>query len=178
MLDFKQLHINALLRADWLSTDQAWQCSLSQKSWLVETGSMTTRLQSYCQQLRVDDIKQYDINSNQLTAKERLLLGDQRCLVREVLLLGDEKPWVVARTLIPYSTLCDKEQDLAKLGSTPLGLRVFSCTNSYRDSIEIAQIDMTTNHLLARRSRLWINDKPLLVAELFLPQSPIFGESN
>ncbi|GAL16251.1 hypothetical protein JCM19233_7274 [Vibrio astriarenae] len=32
--------------------------------------------------------------------------------------------------------------------------------------------------LLARRSRLWVAGSPILVAELFLPNAPIYAQGN
>lgn len=176
MLDCKQRYIEALQGANWFSDTEAGLLTPWQKSWLFEIGSMTQRLKQHCDEVSVDFIKQYDINAEQLSPQEADLLAYQSCLVREVLLCGDSQPWVVARTLIPHTTMTGSEQDMAILGSMPLGLRVFANQTSFRDQISIATVECELKPLPARRSRLWINDKPLLVSELFLPMSPIFGE--
>ncbi len=41
--------------------------------------------------------------------------------LREVVLCGDDCPWVVGRTLIPRTTLVDQQYDLAQQGDIPLG---------------------------------------------------------
>lgn len=114
------------------------------------------------------------IEANALSAEEKALVGEQACLVREVILKGDSVPWVYARTLLPMSTLTDQEEDLARLGEMPLGERIFADASIYRDAYNIATLHCAEQQVFARRSRLWIKQKPLLVSELFLPQSPFY----
>lgn len=42
------------------------------------------------------------------------------------------------------------------------------------DQLHLATISSPLGELAARSSRLWMNQKPMLVAELFLPPSPIY----
>ncbi|WP_394212399.1 chorismate--pyruvate lyase family protein [Enterovibrio calviensis] len=178
MSDFKQLHVKALVEANWEAPD--WQPLEKTKEgeWLLERHSMTERLKACCRTLTVEVLGLHDVEKGVLSDSERDLLGDQACLVREVVLSGDDVPWLCARTLVPMSTLTEQEQDIAELGAVPLGQRVFNQANARRDAIEVAHLMFDGQVLLARRSRLWVNDKPMLVSELFLPHAPIYQEEG
>ncbi|MCL4160667.1 UNVERIFIED_CONTAM: hypothetical protein GTU68_040621, partial [Idotea baltica] len=92
---------------------------------------------------------------------------------------GDDEPWVLGRTLIPRVTLEDHQHsDLSQQGNVPLGLTVFSAENVERDALQVGWVIAGDERLLARRSRLWMNHKPMLVAELFLPTSPIYSKES
>ncbi|MCC4785334.1 chorismate lyase, partial [Vibrio lentus] len=47
-----------------------------------------------------------------------------------------------------------------------------------RDALQVGWVIAGDERLLARRSRLWMNHKPMLVAELFLPTSPIYSKES
>ncbi|WP_232312831.1 chorismate--pyruvate lyase family protein [Enterovibrio coralii] len=145
--------------ANWEAPD--WQQLETTKAgeWLLERHSMTERLKACCETLTVDVIGLHDVEKSTLSDSERALLGDEACLVREVVLSGDDRPWLCARTLVPKSTLTEQEKDIADLGAVPLGVRVFNQANARRDAIEIASFVVDGQTLLARRSRLWVNDK-------------------
>lgn len=178
MPNFKQLHFDALSQADWFEPSLQLAENAYITSWLLEQKSMTQRLKMHCCSLRVDLINQYVLPNDDLTPQERQLLGNSRSLAREVILLGDDVPWLFARSILPYSTLTGDEQDMAQLGTTPLGQRVFSAKKNRRDEINVANVTVNKSELFARRSRLWINDKPLLVSELFLPDAPIYQQES
>ncbi|WP_150137698.1 chorismate lyase [Candidatus Enterovibrio escicola] len=174
MLNFRLLHMSALMSANWKALDRQQLETTTQSEWLRELHSMTDRLKCYCVTLDVNVLGLHQCEVNVLTESERSLLGNEACFVREVLLFGDNMPWLYARTLVPMSTLTEQEEDIVYLGAVPLGQRVFSRTNARRDEIEVATVVIEGKTLLARRSRLWANNKPMLVSELFLPQAPIY----
>lgn len=178
MLHFNRLHINALVMAVWGGA--SWQKLMTprESEWLMDVDSMTARLNGHCDALTVEIINIYEAKRSALSENERQFLGDEGCLIREVVLYGDNQPWLCARTLMPNSTLTGKEQDIAALGAIPLGKRVFKDGNTRRDAIEIARVELDQRYLLARRSRLWVNNKRLLVSELFLPQAPIYQKEG
>jgi chorismate--pyruvate lyase len=107
----------------------------------------------------------------------------EEVLVREVLLYCDDKPQVFARSLLPLSSLTGAEQALADLGSQSLGQVLFNNPSLERKVIEIAEFDLTssvgkladnlqlniTHALWGRRSIFVLENKPLMVAEVFLP---------
>ena len=107
-------------------------------------------------------------------------------LIREVELHCGRRCWVFARTLIPAKTLEGGAKRLAYLRARPLGAVLFADPNVRRDLVEVARL--SPNHILfecaargllpapdslwARRTRFLIDDKPLLVNEVFLPDLP------
>ena len=107
----------------------------------------------------------------------------ERCLVREVHLLCDKRPWVFARTIIPATTLSGPQRRLARLGSRPLGAVLFADPSMRRGAVQIAALTArhvmfarATRNLMQRPQRIWgrrsvfrVADKPLLVSEFFLP---------
>ncbi|HBH69686.1 MAG TPA: chorismate lyase, partial [Erwinia persicina] len=100
-----------------------------------------------------------------------LLPAEPRYWLREIELCGDGVPWLVARTLVPESTLNGPEQKLQQLGTVPLGRYLFASSTLTRDFIDVGHSDT----LWGRRSRLRLSGKPLLLTELFLPASPLYA---
>lgn len=108
-------------------------------------------------------------------------------LVRDVELLCNETPWVFARTLIPISSLKGSARRLTQLGEKPLGAVLFSDPTVLRGATQIAQLlpghplfDTASNHvdekpeqLWGRRTLFYVEKRPLLVNEIFLPALPL-----
>jgi chorismate--pyruvate lyase len=111
-------------------------------------------------------------------------------LVREVLLVCDNVPQVFARSILPISSLTGSEQALAHLGNQPLGQVLFNNPTLSRQGLEVSAFSagtgvarlakklitqlpsdraISTKPLWGRRSIFMINNKPLMVAEVFLP---------
>ncbi len=152
--------------------------------WLFDPASLTSRLVAACSgnfRVRVLDQAWYNPLHNE---SHRLSMRYKRtALIREVLLYCDDTPWVFARTVIPKSTLSGKQKFLANLGSRPLGAVLFSDPNMHRDDFEITKL--SAGHYLyekavqeladapasiwGRRSVFYLQNKPLLVNEIFLP---------
>lgn len=178
MSKFKQLYKPLLARAKWQAPEETAIEGTEFGHWLLEPDSLSRRFQRYCEHFSVSLIEQFRVDPSQLTDDERSLIGDGDCLVRKVVLKGDGEPWVFARTLIPLSTLTGPERDLERLGEMPLGFRVFTDRSARRDALMVANVGTKDEPMWARRSRLWINDKPLLVAELFLEAAPVYAKET
>lgn len=121
------------------------------------------------------------------------LLDDERQLldpgttyvVREVLLCGEQTPWVFARSLLP-NALCESDNgELAALGDKPLGRLIFNDPRFIRQPFQITCIDADNKlhqqlqlsgcqPLWGRRSVFLFEQWKLMVAEVFLPQSPAY----
>lgn len=102
--------------------------------------------------------------------------------VREVVLYGDDSPWVFARSILPEG-LC--ETALSGLGEKPLGQLIFNNNAYQRSSFEISQLPAShplltslglssSYPLWARRSRFFLNSFSMSVAEVFLPGAPAY----
>ena len=110
-------------------------------------------------------------------------------LIRDVELLCDNKPWVFARTLIPVSSLKGAAQRLTQLGEKPLGAVLFSDPKVIRGATQVAQLrprqplfETACHHLADKPDSLWgrrtlfyVEKRPLLVNEIFLPTLPLQG---
>ncbi|WP_455473803.1 chorismate lyase [Bartonella sp. B30(2025)] len=153
----------------WLS-DQDPPIPANIRDWLMEQGSMTRRLETYCTCIRVEPQYEGFITRDNLGEEAEHLPDSASYWLREIILMGDNQPWLFGRTVIPQETLFDHNQALMHLGTVPLGRYLFSNNKLTRDYIHIGR----QNTLWARRSRLRLAGKPLLLTELFLSSSPLY----
>lgn len=153
-------------------------------SWLIDTASLTRRLQERCGAgFRVELLEQ---RWRRPLLSERHLLGledSAYALVRQVRLWCARQPLVYARTVMPAATLKGARRRFARLGNRPLGAMLFSDHRIERGDMELARIDSgqmlhgvaTENGrfgrdgIWGRRSVFRIEGYPLLVSEIFLP---------
>lgn len=153
------------------------------QDWLSTKGSLTAKLRLLCPDLEVV------VLSEQLEiplANETQSLGlkpNEAAWVRCVILKGQGKNWVYARTVIPDFTETNPWSHLQKLGSKPLGEVLFQDKNIKRTPFTFASQSLETwpylmNHLgsekahkkgYARRSKFTQQGAPLLLTEVFLP---------
>jgi len=174
MTELISLYIAALKKVDWQDIDKFELSSSVSLHWLLERGSLSRRFEEKCENLTVKMLFNEMISAREVTIEEKELLSDTDCLLREVILLGDEQEWVIGRTLIPEASLDEQPHNLVQQGTIPLGLTVFSVEGVSRDALQLGWVNLPNQRLIARRSRLWMNNKPMLVAELFLPDSPVY----
>ncbi|WP_206605600.1 chorismate--pyruvate lyase family protein [Pelagibaculum spongiae] len=175
--------------ADW-RTAGCWsqqQLPAPLRSWLLDKGSLTRRLQAYSAcGFKVILLSQA---WQGILQDERQILDippRKRAMVREVLLCDGEKPLVYARSIIPDATFRGPGRFLTRLGSRPLGEKLFSDHSVIRGPLSVtrcdsrhkqfwqacsaAPIDLWPSELWGRRSVFKLNNQPLLVSEFFLPE--------
>lgn len=141
------------------------------RSWIIEPDSMTRRFEKYCKHVHVALQFEGFIGIDQVAeSREKLLPVSQRYWLREVILYGDNEPWLFGRTVVPESTLGEKGNLLTTIGSTPLGRYLFNGQQIGRDFIQVS----LQNDCWARRSRLRLSGSPLLLTEVFLPAAPVY----
>jgi chorismate--pyruvate lyase len=178
-----QLLFPVTLPSHWQNSDE---CTLPEhlQSWLLDPDSLTARLKTHCHQFRVELLGQKVEPCQAHEAVFDIPVGE-KVLVREVLLYCDDKPQVFARSLLPLSSLTGTEQALANLGTNSLGQVLFNNPSLERKTIEVAMFDVNssvgklaqnlqfsvTYPLWGRRSIFVLEDKPLMVAEVFLPDA-------
>ncbi len=159
------------------------------KNWLMDTGSLTERLQSVCRQFEVD-VLGHEVCA--ITAEEHETLygksdKNRQTQVREVLLKGDGAAWVFARSLMPQAFIDECMSDLGTLGNQPLGKILFNDPRFQRLGFELIQCSV--NHSLfqdlniqpqhgiwGRRSLFAFQSHSVMVCELFLPHSPAYRD--
>lgn len=164
----------ALQRVDWHSPEHFIFPNEHVKHWLLEADSLSHRLAQCCIKLSVEVFNNKRMPASELSLDEKQLLENEESLLREVILRGDRHDWVYGRTLIPQSSLYAQTHDLENQGEQPLGITVFNSAGSYRDALQVGTTVINGKPLFARRSRLWMNNKPMLVAEIFLAASPVY----
>lgn len=142
--------------------------------WLLLEDSMTKRFEQYCTQVTVHIVREAFIPQDACLLETPFLPPSERYWLREIILCGDDEPWLLGRTVVPESTLDGPELALQRLGNTPLGRYLFSSSSLTRDYIQIGRSEA----LWGRRSRLRLSGKPLLLTELFLPDSPLYKEER
>ena len=144
------------------------------REWLLDASSLTQRLRERCpDQLRVELLDQTWGRPLPSECRALRLRRGEWALVRQVRLVCGDEPWVYARTVIPTRTL-SRRPALGRLGERPLGAVLFADRAVSRDGLEIARIrpgerladDELT--LWGRRSVFRVDDRPLLVTEVFL----------
>lgn len=138
--------------------------------WLHELGSMTRRFEQYCKNVTVTPYREGFVTIDELGDEAEHLPYSERYWLREVVLYGDNIPWLLGRTIVPEETLTGQDSKLVNLGTVPLGRYLFHGNNLTRDYIQVGKQDKCW----IRRSRLRLSDKPLLLTELFLPASPAY----
>lgn len=151
--------------------------------WLLDKGSLTAKLILLSQgEFRVKVLRQVHARASRSEAAALGIAPHQLCLVREVILLGHHQPWVFARSVLPLTSLTGKLRHLRKQGSRPLGAFLFSQPKLTRSPISLSLIYRHHQYVPAvllddapvwgRRSIFYVESKPLLVSEVFLPGFP------
>lgn len=155
--------------------------STSLRTWLLDPSSLTQKLLAVSGgKFAVEVLQQTHARASR---SEALALGigfHQRCLIREVILCGQNQPWVFARSVLPLTSLTGRLRHLRKQGARPLGAFLFRQPQLQRSPIALALISRHHGYLPAnllgttpvwgRRSIFTLNTKPLLVSEVFLPE--------
>lgn len=185
------------LSSQWFSPQDASNNASSKTlsssiiDWLLDTGSLTARLKMHCQNFRVELLGQQVQPCPESEANDLIMPGED-VLVREVILYCDEVPQVFARSFLPLSSLTGAEQQLANLGTQSLGQVLFNNPSLKRRQIEIAHFDENSSvatlskalnlpfneSIWGRRSTFILEDKPLMVAEVFLPNAFAYCSDN
>jgi chorismate--pyruvate lyase len=129
-------------------------------------------------QFRVEILRQRVARPTPSEARALGLPAGRRALIREVILRGRSAPWVFARSIIPLATLTGPQRRLRQLDDRPLGQVLFSDNSMRRGPVAVARVAGATlptpvtapgTGLWGRRSVFYLDGKPLLVAEIFLP---------
>lgn len=169
----------------WWRSHERWRAIVPviQRTWLLDTGSLTARLRTICGvQFAVHVVSQ---SWGKPFRSEQRNLGCERgpwSFIREVYLQCDRESMVFARTVVPATTLNKGQRRLLRLGSKPLGELLFRDRQMERDGIEVTYLTAadalyhralgpagSAGGLWGRRCVFRLNGQPLLVNEIFLP---------
>jgi chorismate--pyruvate lyase len=153
------------------------------QSWIYESDSLTQRLRNYYGAGVAVNVLLQCWKTPFLSERRLLKLPEhQYSLIREVLLHVNGKPLILARTIIPATTVKTAKSNLSKLGSRPLGEIIFSYPKLERVAMDITLMTSsiwTPSALVAasikqpiwgRRTVYAIAHQQMLVSEFFLPE--------
>lgn len=149
---------------------------------LLDAGSLTERLLTGGGRFRVEVLQQrWQYPS--ISERDQLQLSSRRLvLVREVLLWVDDAPRIYGRTVIPSTSLTGPLRHLRQLNDQSLGTQLFRHPGLRRGPFQLTRIDPSCQlpatvaryctgapWLWGRRSEFSLQERRLLVGEIFLP---------
>lgn len=130
---------------------------------LVDTGALSTNLRSKCEKLSVQVILQ-ELSTATIEEMQLLNISEDNSFIREVLLLGDEKPLIHARVIAPMRSYIQFKDTLDNLDNKLLGETLLYAQTYSRSPFQYTKI----NNELARCSVFDLQGYTILVQEIFL----------
>lgn len=164
-----------------------WQLPFDHRNWLLNPGSLTARLlKASNNRLQVKILRQQLLCPYLSEARLLDVPPKQLALIREVILCGHGQAWVFARSILPLTTLTGRLRAMRHLDNRPLGALLFKDPSMHRGTIEVAKISPHHHYLpkalqgnatlWGRRSTFYLDNKPLMVSEVFLDSfTPLYG---
>lgn len=156
--------------------------SIAWQRCLLDTGSLTERLIASGGRFQVERLSQRWQRPLSSEAEALQLHPRRLVLIREVLLWVDQAPWIYGRTVMPATSLGGPLRYLRRLSNQSLGSQLFRYPGLRREPFELARIDPARHlpdaalrhcgdsaWLWGRRSRFSLQQRKLLVSEVFLP---------
>lgn len=170
--------------ARWVADAAALRPGPRTLSWLTDPGLLTERVSMRCggdSALRVVDQRH---DSMPRTDAAALGTTDPAVFVREIELVCASVVCIFAQTLVPLATL-EAQPWLAELGDDALGHRLARTGDAVLESVEFALLPPgdalrdralrnrpgTAESLWARRKHYRLGGWPLMVQEVFLPET-------
>ncbi len=155
---------------NWLSPDRLDRSpSDDWKQWLFDSSSLTQLLiQKSKQDFSVEVVAEGWVVLSRVEVRGKFgpVSADHRFWSRKVILLGHNKPWVLAHTLVPEHSFLSPLKQVQDLNEKPLGEYLFSHPDLVRSGMDITPF---AGDSWGRRSLFYLFGKPLMVAEFFLP---------
>lgn len=174
----------------WHTPEQVfanWQLEETLQNWLLDASSLTLRLKTFTADFNVQVLHHA---SAPLTPDEHLQVQpgiDTQCQVREVFLRAHNTPWVFARSVIPQAP-SGLLNELQQVGNNPLGQVLFTHPGVTLGEFELAVFSATSQlgrlntqltgfqqTLFGRRRVFWVEQIPVLIAEVFLSPAPCYN---
>jgi chorismate--pyruvate lyase len=136
------------------------------KSWLLEKGPITKRIKSV-KKFRLELIQDKVANVEKVD-KTFINSKSRKIRVREVVLFGNTKPMVFARTIIPNTTIEKGFAELGTLGESPLGDILFKKDIFIKENVAYASFRHEKKIFWGRKTKYTVKDLPFSVMEVFL----------
>lgn len=141
-------HLNTCTnnRANWLKSPVN---SGKFRSYLIDKGSLTRRLQLQSQQFAVTPLLLKRAKTSQDEATLLALKPQQHALQRDVLLVANGVPVVFAHSVLPKKSLRGAWRGLGRLGAKPLGAILFA--NPKVQRMPLTYKKLSSHHRLYQR---------------------------
>ncbi len=151
-------------------------------NWLFDDGSLTRKLIALSKDQFEVQVLQQDVSTPMASeAKALKITPNTPVMIREVVLKGRGRPWIFARSILPMTTMTGRLAGLRNLSNQPLGELLFQDPSMTREPLETAYLPARVlsvpaplaagdDRLWARRSVFFLDQKPLLVTEVFLSE--------
>ena len=111
------------------------------RHWLQDRGSLTRSLQKKSGgDFSVTVLKQRWERPRLDEARALNIPPQQFALIREVILHGNNQPWVYARSVLPQRALNGRLRFLRKLGNKPLGALLFGNPSIKREPVVLQRV--------------------------------------
>lgn len=150
------------------------------RPWLFAPGSLTAHVRACCPRRFHLCVLREGLAPPRPDERRALRLpAGRQARVREIALCCAGEPLIVARTVIPLTSLRGRQARLAGLGRRPLGALLFADRSTRREPYEIARLALRQAGIATpppvpvpvwgRRAVYRLGGMPLLVCEFFLP---------
>lgn len=154
------------------------------RHWLIDSGSLTKRLQSLSDDFCVKSSRHQYARAQVDEAQLLNLPRRQNALLREVYLYSQNEPVVFAHSVLPRRSLRGEWLSLGHLGNKPLGAALFMNPKVTRTQLEFKKLSnqhalyrRAVGHLVSRPQAVWarrsifrLKRSAIMVTEVFLPQ--------
>jgi len=175
----------SLVTAMWLTAAKLPETNISANiaSWMRYSGSMTQRLRETADNVRVKVLQHQWQTVDEDNADYLNIPPHSKAIVREVVIYGDDQPWLYAISIFPEAVVALTDDQLVDLGEKPLGEILFSRSDIQRGDIQFSELSdqqtkdvckksglpVSKKRLWARRSYFELQGQKLSVLEVFLP---------
>ncbi len=153
------------------------------RRWLSSGGSLTLRIRRGCAEFRVERLSQRAARPFRDEGPAVGVRAGRLCLVRDVLLYGDDRPLVFGHSITAIENAAGPWRSLRGLGNRPLAEALYNDPGIWRQPLSYrrlgaghplyrrvaATVGRLPATLWARRSVFTREGAPLMVTEVFLP---------
>lgn len=167
------------LQLQWSPLDEHTSIPETLRETLHDSGSMTQRLKSLCNDKLAVEVFGHTLRPLQSSEKTFFSFDIEECIVRDVILHCSDKPTIFARSFFPVASLTQCNAPLNQLGSRSLGDFLFKQQNLQRSPFAVSCINgrelqnflpypTEETDIWIRRSTFNVNESDIVVVEFFL----------
>lgn len=150
----------------WVSDAKEAHIPDNHMALMSDAGALSARLRLGCKEVSVQ-VDSQGLSSAFADEQKLLAINEKNTLIRKVHIMGDKKPLVHGRVVVPNLTYRKFQVEFDQLGNKLLGeTLLYDRPEVTRSPFQYAKV---SDNLWARRSLFIIEGYNLLVTEVFLP---------